>query len=106
MRAGGSTKPFMCANAAAGPMVEVHSTGVKTVAVDNRRAVREVRVVVVDDSAVVAPIESPMAPTPTKAAEQSNSETQPEINSRRIPVKSRIRIPTGEHGQRRPIYQP
>ena len=68
VRAGGSMKSFMPAKSSAGPMVEVRSTRMKTVAVDNGPAVRDVRVVVVDDSPVVVPIVSPMVPAPAEAA--------------------------------------
>ena len=51
-----------------GRMVEVHSTRTKTIAVDDRPAMRNVRVVVVDDSPTAVPIESPIVPSPAEAA--------------------------------------
>jgi hypothetical protein len=50
-----------------GGVIEVHSTRMKTIAIDDRPAMRDVRVVVVDDSPIVMPIESPMVPTPAEA---------------------------------------
>jgi hypothetical protein len=50
-----------------GGTVEVHSTRMKTIAIHDSPAMRDVRVVVVDDSPIVMPIESPMVPTPAEA---------------------------------------
>jgi hypothetical protein len=51
-----------------GGTIEVRSRRVKTVAIDNGPTVRNIRVVVVDDSAVVAPIVPPIVPTPAESA--------------------------------------
>ena len=51
-----------------GAMIEVRSARTKTVAIDDRPAVRDVGVVVVDDSPVVVPIVSPVVPTPAESA--------------------------------------
>ena len=55
--------------------VEIRSTAVKVVAIDDRAAVRDVGVVVIDDSTVVVPIVSPMMPAPAEAGKESNAET-------------------------------
>ena len=68
VRASGSMKSFMPAKSSAGPLVEVHSTRMKIIAIDDSPAVRDVRVVVIDNSPVVAPIVPPVAPTPAEAA--------------------------------------
>ena len=60
---------FVSTKAAA--MVEV---GVKVVAINDRPAMREVRVVVVDDSAAVMPVVPPVVPAPPKAAKKADSE--------------------------------
>jgi hypothetical protein len=62
-------------------MVEAHSTPMKTVSVSDRRAMRDVRVVVVDDSPAVVPIESPIVPAPAEAAKQPNLEAQSKTDS-------------------------
>ena len=50
-------------------MIEVRSARIKTIAVDNSSAMGDVRVVVVDDPpAFVAPIISPVIPSPAEAA--------------------------------------
>ena len=64
----GPLKPSMSADTAAGPIIGVRSTRMKTIAIDDSRAVRDVRVVVVDHSSAVVPIESPIVPTPAEAA--------------------------------------
>jgi hypothetical protein len=51
-----------------GAMIGVRSTSTKTIAIDDRPAMRDVRVVVVYDSPIVVPIVSPMAPAPAEAA--------------------------------------
>src|SRR5580700_5466786 len=99
-------KRFMSAETAAGPMVEVCSNRMKTIAVDDGSAMRDVRVVVVDDSPAVMPIESPVVPTPSEAAKQPNAESQPETDPRAGQEEPRIRIPTGKDRQRSPINHP
>src|SRR6201998_825325 len=70
---------------------------VKIISIDDGRAVRDVRVVVVDDSPVVVPIVSPVVPTPAEAAEGRHCEPKFKIYSRTGQKKSRIRIPTRKH---------
>jgi hypothetical protein len=48
-------------------MIEVRSSRMKTIAIDDGPAMRNVCVVVVFDSAAVAPIVSPTVPTPAEA---------------------------------------
>jgi len=50
-------------------VVEIHATGMKVVPVDDRRALRDIGAVVMFNSAVMAPIEIPMVPSPAEAAE-------------------------------------
>jgi hypothetical protein len=55
-----------------GSMIEVRSTRMKTIvvddsAIDDSRAMRDERVVVVEDSPAAVPIESPTVPTPAEA---------------------------------------
>ena len=78
----------------------------KTIAVDDSRAMRDERVVVVDYSAGAVPIESPMVPTPAEAGKQSNSKTEAESDARPVDEESRVRIPTGEDRDGRSINKP
>ena len=78
----------------------------ETIAIDDGPAVRDVRIVVVDDSAAAAPIKSPIVPTPAEAAIESNTEAQSKTNSRAVQKKPRIRIPSGEDSQWSPVDQP
>jgi hypothetical protein len=48
-------------------MTEVRSTRMKTIAIDDSRAMRDERVVVVEDSPAAVPIESPTRPAPAEA---------------------------------------
>ena len=48
-------------------MIEVRSTRTKVIAIDDSPAMRDERVVVVDDSSAAVPIESPTVPTPPEA---------------------------------------
>src|SRR5437879_2842114 len=87
-------------------MIEVCSTRMKTVAIDDGPAMRDVGVVVVDDSPVVMPIISPVVPTPAEAAKESDPKAQSKSDSWAVQEKSWIRIPTGENGEGVPIHQP
>ena len=62
-------KRFMSGETTASPIVEVRSTRMKIVAIDDGPAMRDVRVVVIDDSPVVVPIVPPVGPTPAEATE-------------------------------------
>jgi hypothetical protein len=105
-RAGGSGKPLTAGRSAAAFMVEVHSTGLETVAVDDRSAMGDICVVVIDNPAVMAPVESPMAPPPAKAAKESNSEAKAKSDPGPFQEKPRIGIPTWEHRQRIAVHEP
>jgi membrane-bound ClpP family serine protease len=48
-------------------MIEVRSTRMKTIAIDDSPAMRNERVVVVDDSSAAVPVEAPTVPTPAEA---------------------------------------
>ena len=52
-----------------GGMIKVPSCRIETTAIDDGPAMRNVRVVVVDDSPAAVPIEPPIVPTPAKAPE-------------------------------------
>jgi hypothetical protein len=62
-------------------MVEVCSNRMKTIAVDDGSAMRDVRVVVVDDSPAAVPTVSPIVPSPAKAAKQANAKAQTKADS-------------------------
>ena len=70
LRVVGRTKPLMSVKTSTTKigMVEVRSARIKTIAVDNRSAMGDVRVVVVFDSPAVVPIVSPTVPAPAEAA--------------------------------------
>ena len=68
----------------------------KIVAIDERSAMRDVGVVVVNDP-VVVPVESPAMPSPTKAAEVANSKPHAERDRRAANEDSGHRIPSGPH---------
>jgi hypothetical protein len=48
-------------------MIEVRSTRMKIIAVDDSPAMRDERVVVIEDSPAAVPIETPTVPTPAEA---------------------------------------
>jgi hypothetical protein len=48
-------------------MIEVRSARMKTIAINDSPAMRDERVVVVENSPTAAPIESPTVPTPAEA---------------------------------------
>jgi hypothetical protein len=79
---------------------------VKVISIDDGRAVRDVRVVVVDDSSLVVPIVSPMVPTPGEPAEGRHCEPKFKTDSRTGQKESRIRIPTREHRHGTAIHRP
>jgi hypothetical protein len=67
MRVVKSTGTPKAAAARIGGVIEVRSTRMKTIAVDDSGAMRDKRVVVVDDSPAAVPIESPTVPAPAEA---------------------------------------
>src|SRR5580704_4440716 len=72
------THPRRCARSAGS--IEVLAVGAKIIAIDDRSAVRDVGIVVVDDSPGAVPVVTPMVPSPAKAAEESNSEAEAEAD--------------------------
>jgi len=66
------------------------------VAIDERSAMGDVRVVVIDDRAVM-PVESPAMPSPAKTAEVANSKTCTERNRGAANEDAGNRIPSGPH---------
>src|SRR5271166_278539 len=87
-----------CPRAAGTPkasgMIKVGATRMKGAAIDDRRAVGDVRIVVVDHPAAAVPIEAPMVPAPTEAAKETHTETKSESDSRTSQEEPGIRIPT------------
>ena len=75
------------------------------IAIDDRPAVGDVGVVVVNNS-VVVPIVSPVVPTPAITAEEPNSKTKTKRDSRASKVQSWIRIPAGPDADGRTIDEP
>jgi hypothetical protein len=63
------------------------------VAVNERRAVGDVPVVVENDR-VVVPVGCPVVPAPGKPTEETNSEAHAKRDPRRSPVQARVPIPT------------
>jgi hypothetical protein len=66
------------------------------VAIDERSAMGDVGVVVINDGAVM-PVESPVMPSPAKAAEVANSKAYAERNRRASDENAWNRIPSGPH---------
>jgi hypothetical protein len=64
------------------------------VAIDERSAMGDVGVVVINDGAVM-PVESPVMPSPAKAAEVANSKAYAERNRRAANEDAGNRIPSG-----------
>src|SRR5579863_7117793 len=60
----------------AGAAAEARSPAAEAVPIDDGRAVRDIRVVVVNDSPAVMPIVPPMAPAPAEPAEEADTEPQ------------------------------
>jgi hypothetical protein len=68
----------------------------EVVAIDERSAMGNVGVVVIDDGAVM-PVGSPVMPSPAEAAEEADSKTYTERNRRAANEDSGNRIPSGPH---------
>src|SRR5258707_8775502 len=100
----GTLIPAKAAAASIGRAVEVSARRIEAIAIHDRPAVRDVTVVVVVNSAAVAPVVPPVVPTPAEASKKSNPKAQPKSDSWAIQEKSRIRIPTGKDGQRIPVH--
>ena len=96
MRAGHGAR--VAGTAKARGSVKVATSRPKIIAIDDGPAVGDVRIVVVNRPAAAMPIETPMAPAPTEAAKDTNSETKPEGYPRTSQEEPWVRIPAWEHG--------
>src|SRR5437667_9805111 len=98
--------PVRSSAAKTGALINIRSTRMKIIAIDDRPAIRDESVVVENGSPAVMPIESPMVKTPAETAEESDPESQPKTDPRAVQEEPRIRVPTREDRQRNPIHQP
>ena len=96
MRDVGPMPPPMAVKAPAMSIGSMIVVRVKVISIDDSPAVRNVGVVVVNDSDVVVPIVIPMVPTPAEAAKESDPETESKTDPGAIQEESRIGIPAGE----------
>ena len=78
---------------------------IEVVAIDDRSAVRDVGVVVVDHS-VAVPVASPVMPAPSKSSEESDAEADSKSDPDAIEKDSRHRVPTWIRNDRRSIDEP
>src|SRR6266850_2749293 len=101
VRSVGCMKRLMAGRASA-----VRIGAMKTISIDDGRTMRDVRVVVVDDPPAVVPIVPPSVPTPAEMAKWCDPKRESKTDSWSSPEKPRVRIPTREHRQRSPIYNP
>src|ERR1700722_2027696 len=85
-------------------MVEARRT--KVITIDDRPAMRDVRVVVVNHPSAAVPVVAPIVPATAEAAKQSNAKTQSKTDPQTSQEQPGIGIPTGESSQRIPVYQP
>src|SRR5579864_2446814 len=83
----------------------VEITVIEIVAIDNRSAVRDIRVVVVDHP-VAMPVVSPVIPTPPKSSKQANSKSSAEDEARAVIKDAWHRIPTRVGDKGVAIYEP
>ena len=79
--------------------VEVGSRRMEIVPIDDRPALRDVGIVVVNHPSGTVPVEAPMVPAPTETAKEAYSETEPKSDSWASQEEAGIRIPTREDGQ-------
>ena len=91
-------EPMLRAGESSRSCASMKIPGVMTeiVAIDERSAMGDVGVVVIDDSAVM-PVESPAMPSPAKAAEVANSKAHSERDRRAADENAGNRIPSGPH---------
>src|SRR5579872_6035931 len=80
-------------------VIEMRTSVIEMVAIDESSAVGDVGVMVVSH-VVPAPVESPVAPAPPEASEQADPEAGAERDSRSADVESGIRSPTRVGGYR------
>src|SRR6266850_4821817 len=85
--------------------VRAYATMAEIVAIDERVAMRDVGIVVVDHAPVV-PVVSPVVPTPAKSAEVADAKAVAEIDTRLAEVESRERIPTRIDPYRSSVHDP
>src|ERR1700720_3946259 len=85
----------------------IRTTGsmVEVAAIRKRSAMRDVPCVVKHDRPIM-PIESPVAPSPAKTPEETQSESHAKGNSCSREIEARIRIPAGPPSDRRAIHKP
>ena len=77
----------------------------KVVAIDDRSAVRDIVVVVVEHP-VAMPVPSPVVPAPSKSTEEADSKSNTEEKSRAVIKDSGHRIPTRVGKDRISIHEP
>lgn len=85
--------------------MEIAAVAADIAAIDECSAVRNVSVVVIHDC-VVVPVESPVMPSPTEAAEQTDPKPYTESNRRAADENAGNRIPSGPHRERRAVHEP
>jgi len=95
--------PAECASVVEVAVIEIGV--VEAVAIDDRSAVRNVDVVVVDHSMAV-PVASPVMPAPAKSSEEADSKSKPEGNCRAVKKDPRYWVPTRVGDDRRPVHEP
>ena len=76
--------------------VEVVCGAIEMVAIDDRCAVRDVGVVIVNDGPM-APVASPVVPSPPVACEETNSKPQAKGNAGARGIQSWIGVPARPH---------
>ncbi len=86
-------------------IVEVASSAIEGIVVEESSAVR-FKVVVIKDDIVVMPVRSPVVPSPAKAAKETNAKTQAKLNSWSGQEQSGIFIPAWPDSNRRSIDKP
>ena len=89
-------RPMLCARESSRSLAAMNIAGAVTeiVAIDERSAMGDVGVVVIDDRAIM-PVESPAMPSPAKAAEVANSKAYAKRNRRTADENAGNRIPSG-----------
>ena len=83
----------------------VEAAVVEVVAINDRSAMGDIGVVVVDHP-VAMPVPSPVIPAPPKSSEESNSKSSAEVESRTAVKDSGLRIPTWVGDDGIAVHQP
>src|SRR5580700_6319187 len=86
--------------------IEVGASRLKVVAIDDRPAMGDVRIVVVDHPSSAVPIEAPIVPAPTEAAKEAYAEAKSKSDSRTSQEQPGIGIPAREDGQWVSVHEP